>query len=106
MLFMTEKDKKEIKSHMNKLSKDFGSQIKVYIEHVNDRFKAAGEGMEAVNEKLDKMQGDIDDIRIEIRDTKLKVHDISYNVNLTLDKKVDKKMFLDLDNRVRNLEKK
>ena len=52
------------------------------------------------------MQGDIDNLTLEVRDTKLKVHDISYNVNLTLDRKIDKKLFLDLDNRVRNLEKK
>lgn len=102
---MIEKDKKEIKSYMKKLSDDFGKQVGVYMEQAEDRFKAAGEGMEGINERLDKMQGDIDNITLELRETKLKVQDISFDVNITLDKKVDKKLFLDLDSRVGKLEK-
>jgi hypothetical protein len=113
---MIEKDKKEIKGYIKKLFDYFDKQVKKidknsdnrvqgYIENVNDRFKATNEGYSSINEKLDKMQGDIDNITLELRDTKLKVQDISYNTNITLDKKIDKKLFLDLDNRVRVLEK-
>jgi len=103
---MTEKD---IKQYIKKVRGDANKDMERYLgslnEHTDDRFKAIKEGQDGVNERLEKMQGDIDNITLELRDTKLKVHDISYNMNLTLDKKVDKKLFLDLDSRVRILEK-
>jgi hypothetical protein len=87
--------KEELKRHVGAI-----------LEEVKDGFKVQSEYSKGINQKLDKMQEDIDSLRIEIRDTKLKVTDISYNFNLTLDKKVDKKLFLDLDRRVHNLERK
>lgn len=99
------KNQKYFEKVKTEIKKEFSSQIGVYTENVNERFKATSEGFMGTNEKLDKIQGDIDGIRIELRDTKLKVIDISYNFNLTLDKKVDKKLFLDLDSRVNKLEK-
>lgn len=86
-----------------------GEELKRHVgailEEVKDGFKVQREYSTGINQKLDKMQDDIDSLRIEIRDTKLKVTDISYSFNLTLDKKVDKKLFLDLDSRVHKLEK-
>jgi|SRR3989344_1125494 len=101
---------KEIEKIIKRVQSDSDKKIKRYLgslqEHTEDRFKVTKEGLTGINQRLDKMQGDIDNLTLEVRDTKLKVHDISYNVNLTLDRKIDKKLFLDLDNRVRNLEKK
>ena len=57
---MTEKDKKEIKTYMKKLSDNFGKQIGVYVEDVNGRFKALKEGTMATNEKLDRMEKTLD----------------------------------------------
>lgn len=101
---------KEIEKIIKKVQLDSDKRMKNYLgvlnEQTEDRFKATKEGFESINERLDKMQGNIDDIRIELRETKLKVQDVSYGVNITLDKKVDKKLFLDLDSRVKVLEKK
>ncbi len=95
--------KKENKKEFSK--EEMKRHVGAILEEVKDGFKVQGEYSKGINQKLDKIQEDIDEIRIELRDTKLKVNDISYSVNLTLDKKVDKKLFLDLDNRVRVLER-
>lgn len=80
--------------------------IGAILEDVNDKFKATAEGTTEINEKLNKIQSDIDDLKIELRETKLEVQDISHGININLDKKVDRKLFLDLDSRVKILEKK
>ena len=97
--------KKDNKSKKGFSKEELKRHVGAIMEEVRDGFKAQGEQMMGVNHKLEKIQNDIDDIRLELRDTKLKVNDVSYNVNLTLDKKVDKKLFLDLDSRVGKLEK-
>ncbi len=95
--------KKESKKEFSK--EELKRHVGAVLEEVKDGFKAQREYFIGVNQRLDKIQGDVDDIRIELRDTKLKVNDVSYSVNLTLDKKVDKKLFLDLDSRVKVLRK-
>ena len=95
--------KKESKKEFSK--EELKRHVGAVLEEVKDGFKVQGEYSKGINQKLEKMQEDIDNIRVELRDTKLKVIDISYNFNLTLDKKVDKKLFLDLDSRVCKLEK-
>lgn len=100
MTSMKKEDKKEFSKE------ELKRHVGAILEEVKDGFKIQSEYFMGVNQKLDKMQEDIDSVRIELRDTKLKVTDISYNFNLTLDKKVDKKLFLDLDTRVKKLEKK
>ncbi len=97
---MKKADKKEFSKE------ELKRHVGAILEEVKDGFKAQREYFMGVNQRLDKIQGDVDNLTIELRDTRLKVQDISYNFNLTLDKKVDKKLFLDLDSRVRNLEKK
>ncbi len=96
---MKKVDKKEFSK--DELKRHVGA----ILEEVKDGFKAQRDYFKGVNQKLEKMQEEIDDIRVDLRDTKLKVTDISYSFNLTLDRKVDKKLFLDLDSRVGKLEK-
>ncbi len=110
---MTEKDKKEIKGYMKKLSDDFGKQIGVYVEDVNDRFKATAEGTAGVNEKLDRIEKTLDshteqiaNILVDVSSVRLDMNDIRYKTEVTLDRKLDKKHFVDLEGGVRVLEKK
>ena len=97
---MKKTDKKEFSKE------ELKRHVGAVLEEVKDGFKAQREYFTGVNQRLDKIQEDVDNIRIDLRDTKLKVQNISYEINITLDKKVDKKLFLDLDNRVCKLEKK
>ena len=110
---MTDKDKKEIKGYMKKLYDDFGKQIGVYIEDVNDRFKATNEGYTGINERLDRIEKTLEshseqtaNIAVDVSSVKLDMNDIRYKTEVTLDRKIDKKHFVDLEGRVRVLEKK
>ncbi len=51
---MKNNDDKKIKDYMKKLSDDFGGQIVVYTEHVDDVFKATKERLDSIDEKLEK----------------------------------------------------
>lgn len=121
---MTEKDKKEIKGYIKKLSDNFEKKVKTldknaqnrfegYVEDVNDRFKATGEGMTGINEKLSRMEKTLDShteqigaILMDSTEIKSKLNKIQLDVSLDLDKKVDKKHFVDLELRMRKLEHK
>lgn len=46
-------NEKEIKNCMKELSDDFGKQIGVYIEHVDDKFKSVNEKFDSIDKKLD-----------------------------------------------------
>jgi hypothetical protein len=72
---MTEKDKKEIKGYMKKLSDDFGKQIGVYIENVNDRFKVTNEKLGAIDKKLDSHTSMLAEIAEEKTLIKIQVSD-------------------------------
>ena len=124
---MIEKDKKEIKGYMKKLSDDFGRQIGVYIEDVNGKFKATNEGYKGINQKLDRMgktlnshteqigklmvkmtsiESEVKELRADNLEMRSDVRQIKLDVKLDLDRKIDKTQFIDLEGRVRVLEKK
>lgn len=105
--------KKYIKQVRNEANKDMKNHIGALMEEVNDRFKATGEGMTHINERLNKMERtlnshteQIGSILTNTAEIKSRLNKIELDVSLELDKKVDKKLFVDLNNRVRVLEKK
>lgn len=104
---MTDKDKKEIKGYMKKLSDDFGKQIGVYVEDINDRFKALGEGTNSTNEQLDRMEktldshsGQIARLTMDMTTVKLGIKEIQTE----LKNKADKSEIIKIDARVSTLE--
>ncbi|MEK7117253.1 MAG: hypothetical protein AAB861_00575 [Patescibacteria group bacterium] len=109
---MAEKDTKTIKGYIDKVSKDFRNQIEGYIEHVDDKFKATSEGTMGIHEKLDRIEKTLDshseriaNVLMDLADVKSDVRQVKMDVNFDLNRKVDKKHFVDLEGRVRVLEK-
>jgi len=120
---MTDKDKKEIKGYMRKLADNFGKVVKKiskdsqdrfdgYVEDVNDRFKATNEGMMGIHQKLDKIEKTLDshseqlaNALVDLNGVKIDMGKVSYEVTMHMDRKIDKKHFVDLEGRVRVLEK-
>lgn len=105
--------KKYIKHVRNEANKDMKNHIGALMEEVNDRFKATGEGMAGINEKLSRMEKTLDShteqigaILMDSTEIKSKLNKIQLDVSLDLDKKVDKKHFVDLELRMRKLENK
>src|SRR3989344_6790463 len=123
MPHMTDKDKKEIKGYMRKLADNFGKVVKKiskdsqdrfdgYVEDVNDRFKATNEGMMGIHQKLDKIEKTLDshseqlaNALVDLNGVKIDMGKVSYEVTMHMDRKIDKKHFVDLEGRVRVLEK-
>jgi len=134
---MTEKDKKEIKGYIKKLSEHFEKQVKKfdknsqsridgYIEHVDDRFKVTNEGFVGINQKLESIEktldshterigelltdmtivkSDVKELRVDMMEVKSDTKDTKFFAMNTFNNKVDKKHFVDLEGRVRILEK-
>src|SRR3989344_8344464 len=134
---MTEKDKKEIKGYIKKLSEHFEKQVKKldknsqsridgYIEHVDDRFKVTNEVFVGLNQKLESIEktldshterigelltdmtivkSDVKELRVDMMEVKSDTKDTKFFAMNTFNNKVDKKHFVDLEGRVRILEK-
>lgn len=72
---MIEKDKKEIKGYMKKLSDDFRKQIGVYIEYTDDKFRATNEKLTSIDKKLDSQAEMIADIAENVTLVKVQTKD-------------------------------
>jgi hypothetical protein len=99
-------------------------EFNVFVEKVNeifdDKMKIVENGFKSVHEKLDSHTNEIADLKVEVTDMKdrldVAIMDIKeiksdmkkvkLDVNLDLERKVDRKHFIDLDQRVKKLEKK
>lgn len=106
------KNQKYFEKVKTEIKKEFSSQIGVYTENINDRFKATGEGMAGIDQRLSKIEKTLDshteqlaNILVDSNSVKIDMGRVSYEVTMHLDKKVDKKHFVDLEGRVRVLEK-
>jgi hypothetical protein len=68
-------DEKEIKNYMKELSDDFGKQVGVYVEHVDNKFKVVNEGITAIHKKLDSQEEMIAGIAEDVTLIKVQVGD-------------------------------
>lgn len=106
----TEKTQNNSGENIKKLLKD---QTEKLVEIFDDRIKTVQEGFNGINKKLDSHTKILDshteqigNILVDLSTIKINVNQISYDVRMKLDNKADKKHFVDLDQRVRRLEKK
>jgi uncharacterized protein (DUF885 family) len=108
---------KEIEKIIKKMQTDSDKRMKRYLgsldENTEHRFKATKEGLDGINEKLAKIEKTLNshteqiaNILVDAHSIKLDMNDIKYQVKLNLDRKVDKTNFVDLESRIRVLEKK
>lgn len=91
---------------MKKLSDDFGKRIGVLTEEFQHRVSAIGEQYGDIKKTLDSHSGQVANLTMDMMEVKSDVRQIKLDIKLNLNDKVDKKHFVDLEGRVRVLEKK
>jgi phage shock protein A len=103
--------KKESKKEFSK--EDLARHLGAMAESYKDDVKATREGVAGITQILERMEKTLDshteeiaNLRMDMTEVKSNVKDIKLNIRFGLDDKVDKKHFVDLDSRVRVLEKK
>jgi hypothetical protein len=97
---------KIIKGVKSEIKKEFKTQTRVLLEEFQHRVSGIGEQYNGIQKTLDSHTEQIANILVDVKSVRLDMNDIRYKTDVTLDRKVDKKLFVDLDSRVRNLEKK
>jgi len=105
---------KEIEKIIKKVQSDSDKRLKkalkqhtgVLIEEFQHRVSVIGEQYSDIQKTLDSHSNQIANLSMDIMEIKSGVRDIKLDIKLDLDRKVDKKHFVDLEGRVRVLEKK
>ena len=103
---------KLVKQVRNEANKDMKQHIGALIENMDGKLKGVEEGMMGINKKLDEhtkiLDSHTEQIANLLMDTtilKSDVRQIKLDIKLDLNDKVDKKHFVDLEGRMRKLEK-
>jgi|SRR3989344_7138103 len=96
---MKKKDNNKKTSSKSEIEDLFKRYTGVLVEEFQDRIKVIGEQFSGVSEKVDNIAMDMAKVQSDIRD-------IKFDVKFGLKDKVDRRHFVDLDTRVRRLEKK
>lgn len=104
---------KIIKGIKNEIKKEFKIQTGVLVEEFQHRVSAIGEQYADIKKTLDEHTKTLEshnerlaNALIDLNGVKIDMGNVSYEVTMHLDRKVDKKHFVDLEGRVRVLEKK
>ena len=104
---------KIIKKVQSDSHKKMEKLFKLHREYNDDKFKVVDEKFKSIDQKLDgntkilnSHSEQIANLTMDMMEVKRDIKDIKFEVQLVLDKKVDKKHFVDLEGRVRVLEKK
>jgi len=110
---MSKEIEKIIKRVKDDANKDIKRHIKALFEEFDHRMKVVGElhadtpkQLKEIKRTLDSHTDQIGSILVDLSEIKINVRNVSYDVGVRLDNKLDKKHFVDLDQRVRKLEKK
>lgn len=104
---------KIIKGVKSEIKKEFKTQTGVLIEEFQHRVSAIGEQYSDIKKTLDEHTKTLDshsnqiaNLLMDSTEIKSDTRNIKLSVKLELDNKVDKKHFVDLEGRVRVLEKR
>ena len=105
--------KKILKEVLTEADKKSQKRFDGMMEEINDKFKIMEEGFKGVNERFDEIDKTLNshteqiaNILVDLSSVRLNMQSVSYEVSMHMDKKIDKKHFVDLEGRVRKLEKK
>ncbi len=109
---MSKEIEKIIKKVRDDANKDTKRHIDVLFEEFDHRMKAMGEWHEETTKQykeikkiLDSHTEQIGGVLMDLVEVKRDIKDIRYDVAVKLDNKLDKKHFVDLEQRVRRIEK-
>ena len=97
---------KIIKGVKSEIKKEFKTQTRVLLEEFQHRVSAIGEQYGGIQKTLDSHSNQIANLLMDSTEIKSDIRNIKLNIKLELNDKVDKKHFVDLEGRIRVLEKK
>ena len=90
-----------------KLQKDSGENIKKLLQDQTDKLvETFDDRMEIVKDQFKNVFEKIDNLSMDMTEVKRDIREVKLHVMIQGDTKLDKKHFVDLDQRVRRLEKK
>ena len=95
----------EIDERFDEVDNRFNEVDKRFNE-VDKRFNEVDKRFDKIDKTLDSHTEQIANILVDLNTVKLNMQDTKHEVKIDIDKKVDKKHFVDLEGRVRILEKK
>ena len=102
-----EKMMKRVQTDSDKrMEKMMKRQTGALLEEFQHRVSAVAEQHLSLNAKIDRVQAEIDNVAYDVKDIKSKMTNVEYTMNVSFERKAEKKLFVELDNRVRALEKK
>ena len=88
------------------IKKVLKDQTEKLIEVFDDRIQTVQEEFNGINKKLDSHTEQIANLTMDMVEVKSDIRQIKFDIKMNLDNKLDKKHFVDLEQRVRKLEKK
>ena len=94
--------KKMLKDQTEKLTEVFDDRIKAVTEQYNGIQKT----LKSHTEEIAEIKVNVEEIRIDVMEVKSDVKTIKFEMVAVMNTKADKKLIIDLDHRVRHLEKK
>ena len=88
---------------IKKILKD---QTEKLIEVFDDKMKIVEDGFKIIYQKLNSHEEQTANLTVDMMEVKSDIKQIKFDIKMNLDNKIDKKHFVELDTRVRRLEKK
>ncbi len=102
---MAKKTKKIRDNSQDNIAKLLKNQTEQLIEIFDDRIQTVQEEFNGINKKLDSHSDQIANLTMDMLEVKSDLKQVKFDVKMNLDNKVDKKHFVNLEGRVRVLEK-
>ena len=102
---MAKKTKKIRDNSQDNIAKLLKNQTEQLIEIFDDRIQTVQEEFNGINKKLDSHSDQIANLTMDMLEVKSDLKQVKFDVKMNLDNKVDKKHFVDLELRIRKLEK-
>ncbi len=93
----------EVKKFIKMAAKEIGADIKRQMGAYKEEMHGYVKGVAEQHLDLDRK---IDNVAYDVKEIKSKVSNIEFNMKIQFEGKADKRLFVDLDNRVSKLERK
>lgn len=93
--------KEELARHLGAMAESYKDDVKATREGVTGITQI----LERIEKTLDSHTEEIASLRMDITEVRSDVRQVKFDVKFDLDRKIDKKHFIELDSRVRVLEK-
>lgn len=108
--------KEEFSRHLGAMAESYHSDVKVMkegiggigkiLERIENRLDSHEDRIAHLMVDMSEVKSDVKELRADTIEIKRDTKEVKFDVRTGMDRKVDKKLFVDLDGRVRKLESK